>query len=108
MNSVIERALKHYEDLGRQQIDVPEWGVTIYWTPLTLEEANKLARGAEARGKPGTAADLIIMKAVDEKGEKLFTIEHKQKLEQKVDRNVLLRISNAMMGDASVEGAEKN
>ena len=46
--SVIDRAKSHFENLGTQSIEVPEWkddddkATVLYWSPITLSEKNKL------------------------------------------------------------------
>jgi hypothetical protein len=41
--------------------------------------------------------DILIMKATDEHGAKLFTIEHKPTLLNKADSNVVARVANAII-----------
>jgi hypothetical protein len=43
--------------------------------------------------------DILIMKATDEHGVKLFTVEHKQTLLNKADSNVVGRVANAILAD---------
>jgi len=45
--------------------------------------------------------DILIMKATDEHGVKLFTIEHKPTLLNKADSNVVGRVANAILADDS-------
>jgi hypothetical protein len=45
--------------------------------------------------------DSLIMKAMDESGKKLFTIEHKPTLLNKADSNVLGRVANEILADSS-------
>ena len=48
--SVIDIAKSHFENLGTQSIEVPEWKdedgkpVILYWNPITLSEKNKLLK----------------------------------------------------------------
>ena len=48
--SVIDRAKSHFESLGTQSIEVPEWKdddgkpTVIYWNPITLAEKNRLLK----------------------------------------------------------------
>ena len=45
---IIDRAKSHFESLGVQSIEVPEWEdddgkpTVLYWNPITLSEKNKL------------------------------------------------------------------
>ena len=43
--------------------------------------------------------DILIMKATDEHGTKLFTVEHKPTLLNKADSNVVGRVANAILAD---------
>ena len=43
--------------------------------------------------------DILLMKATDEHGAKLFTIEHKPTLLNKADSNVVGRVANAILAD---------
>jgi hypothetical protein len=52
-------------------------------------------------------AYVIIYKALDEAGEKLFTIADKQTLLERVDRDVLIRVSTEMMNNVSQEEVKK-
>lgn len=51
-------------------------------------------------------ADVIVMKAQNEKGEKLFTIEHKPTLLNKADSNIVARVANAILAADSPDVAE--
>lgn len=52
-------------------------------------------------------AELIVMKALDEKGENLFTIDDKIALRTQVDANIIARIAAEIMTPAAAE-IEKN
>ena len=51
---VIDRAKSHFESLGVQHIEVPEWedehgrATIIYWNPITLSEKKKVFSKADA------------------------------------------------------------
>jgi uncharacterized membrane protein len=53
-------------------------------------------------------AYVLIYKALDENGEKIFSLEDKQALLTKVDRNVLIRVSNEIMAEEAPEEVKKN
>ena len=82
--SVIDNAKKHFDSLETKIIEVPEWGededspLKIYCRPITLSETSKfmkLAKDDEVQ----LLAYVLIYKALDEAGEKLFTIADKKK-----------------------------
>ena len=51
--SVIDIAKSHFENIGVQSMEVPEWtdqdgkAVVIYWNPITLSEKNRLLRKSD-------------------------------------------------------------
>lgn len=110
-NKYLDAALGHYKSLGIGKIEVPEWIVdgvplVIYWKPMTMAESIKLqTMGASTLAQ---FVDIIIAKAMNEAGEKMFTIEDKQPLLRAVDRHVLIRVAAAMLEELSVLDAEKN
>jgi hypothetical protein len=83
--NIIDRAKSHFESLGTQSIEVPEWKdddgkpTIIYWNPITLSEKNKL-----------------------------FTLEDKIPLMHKVDSDVLSRLATSMVQAISVDEVKKN
>ena len=109
--TAIEAAVEHYRSLGTKFIDVPEWGepdkpFRVYWKPLTVGERGKLLRdGLDGKGSD---ADVLIMKALDGDGKKLFTIEHKEPLLRETDATVVTRIASAILGHIGPEELEKN
>ena len=51
--SVIDIAKSHFENIGVQSMEVPEWKdedgnpVVIYWNPITLSEKNRLLKKSD-------------------------------------------------------------
>ena len=109
---VIDRATAHFDNLDIKKIIVPEWGeedttLEIYSKPLTLQETQKL--WAMAKDNEMTMlAYVLIYKALDENENKIFSLEDKQALLTKVDRNVLIRVSNEIMAEEAPEEVKKN
>jgi hypothetical protein len=77
---------------------VPEWKLVVYASPVTLSEKNRLYRRSKDNDME-LLVDILIMKATDEHGVKLFTIEHKPTLLNKADSNVVGRVANAILAD---------
>ena len=81
--SVLDIAKSHFENLGVQSIEVPEWKdengnpSIIYWNPITLSEKNKLFKKSDNMLDAGILADILVMKALDKDGNKLFKAEDK-------------------------------
>jgi hypothetical protein len=112
--NVIDRAKSHFESLGTQSIEVPEWKdddgkpTIVYWNPVTLSEKNKLFKKSDNLSDVSILADILIMKALDKDGNKAFTLEDKIVLMHKVDSDVLSRLATAMVQAISVDEVKKN
>ena len=110
----IDRAKSHFESLGVQSLEVEEWKdeagnpSTIYWNPITLSEKNKLFKKSDNLNDVGILADIVIMKAIDKDGNKLFTLEDKIGLMHKVDSDVLSRIATSMVQIVNPQEVKKN
>ncbi len=91
---------------------VPEWGqddepLKIYSKPLTLSETSKLYKMSQEDDLT-MMAYVLIYKALDSEGEKLFDIGDKNKLLNKVDREVLVRVAQEIMGQEPIEETKKD
>lgn len=112
-NPIIERARLHFSAQGTQSIEVPEWGdetgpLTIYWTPITLSERQKIGNRAREGQTHESLAYAIILKALARDGTPLFTIDDKHSIVNGVDAGVVDRIAGAILAAPSVEDAQKN
>ena len=100
---VIDIAKSHFESLGVQSIIVEEWKdeqekpIKIYWDPITLAEKKKLFQKSDNLNDVSILADIIVMKAKDKDGKKMFSLEDKLALMHKVDSDVLSKIAVAMV-----------
>lgn len=108
----IENAKKHFAEQDVKVIKVPEWGtddepLTIYSKPLTLAETSKLYKMSKEDDLT-MMAYVLIFKALDSDGEKLFTLEDKVSLLNKVDQEVLVRVATQIMGQEPIEDVKKN
>ena len=111
---LIDRAKSHFESLGVQSIEIEEWKdeagnpSIIYWNPIYLSEKNKLFKKSDNMNDVSILADILIMKAIDKDGKKLFTIEDKIPLMHKVDSDVLSRIATEMVKAINPDEVKKN
>jgi hypothetical protein len=96
----IDLVREHFNNLGTKRIEVPEWKLVIFSTPMTLAEKNRVYKKSQ-NNDMDLLVDILIMKASDEAGKKLFTIEHKATLLNKADSNVLGRVANEILADSS-------
>ena len=109
----IEQAKAHFKTLKTKTIEVAEWGnedgpLIIYVEPFTLKDKAKLQAVTKVSGSEIDAlVELVVMKALDKNGEKLFTIEDKHALRNAVDSRILEKISSEIMR-VDFEALEKN
>ena len=99
----------------KRHIDVEEWGEDgtperVYYGPLLAGELNRIQRkhptflqSASFEGM----VDLIILKAENGQGEKMFTLEDKPVL-MREEVSVISNVAAEFMSGTSVETAEKN
>jgi len=105
--SVTDKITAHFNELERGSIEVEEWDMTIYWSAYTVAERNKLMKFADRDGGMGLLVRALIMKAEDEQGDKIFTLEDKKVLMSKADPDVIGKVVEAMLGkEASLEDME--
>ena len=98
----IDLIREHFNNLGTKRIEVPEWTLTIFSTPMTLAEKNRVYKKSQDSNMD-LLVDILIMKATDEAGKKLFTIEHRATLLNKADSNVIARVANEILADSSAK-----
>lgn len=108
MSDFKERARAHFN--RPRSLHIPEWDVTIFWKPITGKDQEKVARAVKAKGASDAefAYRLLIEKAEDEKGQKLWDIGDLEELKTGYDAMVIARIAEAMTKTLTVEEAEKN
>ncbi len=113
----IDRAKSHFESLGVQHIEVPEWKdeqgnpSVFYSEPLTLEQKNIIFKKSSNFQDLTVLVDLLMMKLLvkNDKGDlvKAFDPLDKLALQKKADSNVIASIANKILADTSLEEAEK-
>ena len=112
--SIIDSAKAHFESLGVQSIEVPEWKdadgkpSVIYWNPINLYEKNILFKKSDNMSDVSILADILVMKGLDKDGNKIFKVEDKLALMYKVDSDVLSRVATAMVQVITPEEVKKN
>ena len=112
--SIIDRAKSHFEGIGIQSIEVPEWKdedgkpTVLFWNPINLYEKNKLFKKSDNMTDVSILADIVVMKSLDKDGKKIFKLEDKMDLLTKVDSDVLSRIATAMIQVVSPDEVKKN
>jgi hypothetical protein len=110
--SVIDNAKKHFAEQDVKVIKVPEWGeddkpLRIFSKPLTLAETSKLYKMSKEDDLT-MMAYVLIYKALDENGDKLFDLGDKNALLNSVDREILVSVATQIMGQEPIEETKKN
>ena len=111
--SVIDIAKSHFDNIGVQSMEVSEWKdenakpVILYWNPITLLEKNRLLKKSDTLNDIAILADVIVMKALDKDGKKVFKLEDKQTLMNSADPNILQRIAQKMVEVPSIDELKK-
>ena len=107
---LIEKIAGIYDGLPLRTITVEEWGnEVLYFKPLTGEEydavQNLIPAGATG---PANNAQIVISKALDSNGVRLFKDDDFEQLQKKGFIETTARIAKAMMEVIKPEAAEKN
>ena len=108
----IERAKEHFAEQDVKVIEVPEWGeddkpLKIFSKPLTLAETSKLYKMSKEDDLT-MMAYVLIYKALDANGDKLFDLGDKNALLNSVDREILVSVATQIMGQEPIEETKKN
>ncbi len=86
--------------------------LTVYWTPLTIADRDKINNTLEALnlGKSDSnldfAVQMVIEKAQDEAGKRLFSDGDRPKILRRLPLSVVLDIMSKMQSLEEVEGQE--
>jgi len=110
--SILDNAKAHFDKQEVKRIEVPEWGdgenpAIIMAEPFTLQDRKSLAKFADGDDMEFLVR-LVIMKALDEDGKKIFDLSDKPVLMNKVDPAVILRVANQISATPTIEDMTGN
>ena len=89
---------KYLYELKQEEVTVLE----IYWNPLTIAEREAIvAKSGNSATNDDFALDLMITKALDKDGKRLFQDGHKASLRREVNAATLQDIQLAMLNSGS-------
>lgn len=115
MTRVLDRATNHFRAKisgEMKTVDVPEWEAKIFYKPsVSLREQGKLIELANQGKTVEALVETLIIKARNEDGSKMFSLNDKMVLLNEVDPNVIIRVVGQMSVPAEeyeLETAEKN
>ncbi len=89
----------------RRSVYIQEWDETIFFTPITVLEMEKIMTLAQG-GTGATHVWTLITKAENEDGSKAFGVEDKPFLEQ-LDWNIITKVTGEIMNIAPVAEVKK-
>jgi len=106
--SALEKIYEHYGK--RRELAVPEWGFTLYWKPINaLEQAEVTAMGKELKDTNlKSMIRMIVRKAEDQAGAKLFQPEDVDGLYKQADYMLINRVYGTMANLITPDDAVKN
>lgn len=98
---VLAAAMKHFAADDAFEVRVPEWGTEaepciLYARPWTMEDRMAVAPKLRA-GDPSWLVDVIVRKALDADGNKLFTVAHAPLMRKRVDPDVIERLAGEIL-----------
>jgi len=81
--------------------------LTVYWHPLTIAERESIQKKSTSEDPNEFALNLMIEKALDKDGVRIFQDGDKASLRREVEANVLQEIQLAMLEAGQTRGVEE-
>ena len=81
--------------------------LSVYWNPLTIAERESIQKKANSEDANDFALQLMIEKAKDENGTRLFQDGDKASLRREVEASILQEIQLAMINTGTDKEVEK-
>ena len=101
----LEKAKAQYDDFGLKSIEVDDIG-TIYYKPMTLSERKVIQQIAKVTSELPAAT--VVVKALDENGERMFNNVNKADLIRGVNAELLDDVASQLIEVKSVEDRVKD
>ena len=81
--------------------------LSVYWHPLTIAERESITKKSDSNDPNEFALNLMIEKALDKDGTRLFQDGDKASLRREVEANILQEIQLAMIEAGQTRGVEE-
>ncbi len=107
--SILDNARGHFQQqLSNEpkEIEVPEWGCSIFYKPMSLKTKGELNKYAENPFE--YAARTLILRSLDENGNRMFKGANFTEIMREVDPVVVETIVLEMATSEDLEEIEKN
>jgi hypothetical protein len=99
--SVMLNAQKHFKSKisgGLEKTEVPEWNTTVYFRPTaTLKETEAVVKLHQSGQIMESLATVLVLRALDEEGNRLFKQVDMFELMNSVDPEVVIRVATDIM-----------
>jgi hypothetical protein len=108
--SLIDKLKDDFQSLGVQSMDIEHKDGSVskvYWNPITLSEKKKLFDKSTNINDVSLLADIVVMKAIDKDGKKLFSLEDKLILMHSVNSETIANVATAMVQTLNPEDVKK-
>ena len=112
--NLMDKIAAKYAEKERGHVDVEEWGdednpLRIFFRPMSMKDLSDISKRYKGNLEdPSAVVDILISKAEDEDGNKLFTLEDKPKMLRLPDTAAIAKVVGAITASVSVEEHEKN
>ena len=109
MSTALERLKKSVSmKPQRKAVDLPDGSEFEYWmTPLTLAERSRAQKQAKSDNATDFALQLLVAKAIDENGERLFNAGDLAELRNALPASVVEALMLQMLRDAETEEGDE-
>ena len=109
MSKLIDTIATRYDETVPREIEVPEWGTSVFFRPLTPSERSNIRKGINPKDDEELMISLLVAKALDADGNRLFDDDAKTRatLMGKGDLAVIARIVQDITAGAQA-GEAKN
>jgi hypothetical protein len=108
VTDILDIIAQRHDAQAPTEVEVPEWGVTLYFTPLTASERSAIRKGIDPDDDGEMLISGLIRKARDKDGKPVFTDDAKTRatLAGKAEFSVIRRIMNAASGASPIASAD--
>lgn len=108
MSDLLSKLRTAHDQRVMRSVEVPEYGITLYFPPLTLADREKISRGINPRDEIALSVSALIHQAKDADGSPAFPDKPATRAElYRIEVDVLQRImAQAQGGLGSQDAAE--
>jgi hypothetical protein len=107
MVKLIDSAVAHFSSKELREVEISEWGATLFAKNLTLDDKAKMLRRSDSDNTDYLILTLIFG-LVDDTGDQVFNIGDKLALRNQVDPEVVQRVATFILTSNTEEEREKN